>query len=365
MHICLIGLESLSVLMPGFETYRTGGEQVQVSLLAKALVGKGYRVTLVVLDYGQAEKLEYQGIQVVKVYGPNDGLPVVRFIYPRVFKLWRALLRINADVYYTSCAGYNVGLVALFSKIYNKKSIYRVAHDNDCDPKKLLIALWRDRKLYEYGLRRQDHVLVQSDQQSLALTKNYGVKSHIAGMLVDRPDEVIGFDDRDIDILWVNNIRQFKRPDLVIELAKILPEFSIHMIGGPNDPDLYKKIVSESDKLTNLKFYGAVPYREINKYYTRAKIFINTSDSEGFPNSYLQSWIRGAPIVVFFDPDGIVVRNSLGLKADNVQGMATIIRNLLANQEQWTRLSSACLKYMNQNFSEDKILVPYIDAIEK
>lgn len=364
MHICLIGLESLSVFMPGFDSYRTGGEQVQVSLLAKALARRGFRVTLVVLDYGQASELEYAGVRVVKVYAPNEGVPILRFIYPRIFKLWRILRNINADAYYTSCAGYTVGLMAFFCRIYNKKSIYRVAHDHDCDPKKLLVSLWRDRKLYEYGLRRQNHVLVQSIQQQEALIHNYGVASHVAGMLVDQPDEVIQFENRDIDILWVNNIRQFKRPDLYIELAKILPECSMHMIGGPNEPKLYQDIQANAVKLANLKFHGPVPYSEVNKYYARAKVFINTSDSEGFPNSYLQAWIRGTPIVVFFDPDGRVAKNNLGFKAVNVDDMAKIIRELLDSQDSWSRLSKNCVEYMNKNYSNDKILEPYLSAIK-
>ena len=365
MHICLIGLESLSVFMPGFESYRTGGEQVQVSLLAKALVRKGLKVTLVVLDYGQASEIEYAGVSIIKVYSPDEGFPVVRFIYPRIFKLWRALIKVNADVYYTSCAGYIVGLVSFFCKIKSKKSVFRVASDNDCDPKKLLIGLWRDRKIYEYGLKRQHKVLVQSLTQKNSLRKNYNIQGMIAGMFVETTGIYNSLGSRDIDVLWVSNIRGLKRPDLVLILARMLPQYSFHMVGGPIDKDLYDKVLEESKKIDNLNFYGAVSYQKVSNLYGKAKVFINTSDVEGFPNSYLQAWVNGAPTIVFIDPDDCIVENNLGFKAVNVDDMAKIIRELLDSQDSWSRLSKNCVEYMNKNYSNDKILEPYLSAIKE
>ena len=37
----------------------------------------------------------------------------------------------------------------------------------------------------------------------------------------------------------------------------------------------------------NLTLCGRGPYHEIGDFYDRAKVFVNTSDVEGFPNSFL------------------------------------------------------------------------------
>ncbi|HBA67253.1 MAG TPA: hypothetical protein DCZ48_13950 [Methylococcaceae bacterium] len=362
MHICFIGLEALSVLMNGFENYRTGGEQVQVSLLAKALVKRGFKVSVIVLDYGQASEVCFDGIKIIKAYSPNAGFPVVRFIYPKIIKLWGALKKADADIYYTSCAGFQVGLMAYFCKKNKRKSVFRIASDKDCFPEQLAIKLWRDKRLYEYGLRNQDFLLVQSTQQQIALKKNYNLSSHLAQMLVDSSNRISKNDERDIDILWVNNFRQLKRPDLVIEVAKRLPEFNVHMIGGPNDLALYQKTEREAKTIDNVTFHGPVPYKQVNAFYSRAKILINTSDIEGFPNSYLQSWIRGTPIIVFFDPDNIVSNNELGFKATDVADMCTLIKNALQDPNLWHGLSNKCLDYMSTHFNEDNILKPYLEA---
>jgi glycosyltransferase involved in cell wall biosynthesis len=364
MHICLVGLEVLSLLIPGYENYRTGGEQVQVSLLAKALSRKGFKVSVVTLDYGQPQVCEHAGITIIKSYAPEAGLPVLRFIHPKITKLWQALKMANADVYYTSCAGFQVGIIAHFCQKYGRKSVFRIAHDNDCEPTKLLIKTIRDKRLYEYGLRRQHRILAQSVQQQLALKQNYGVDSTVATMLVDSPDRIYDWKERDIDILWVNNIRQFKRPDVVIQLANFLPDTTIHMIGGPNEPALYQSIEAAATQRKNVVFHGPIPYHSIAPYYNRAKVFINTSDTEGFPNSYLQAWIRGTPTVVFFDPDDVISQNHLGYRTDNLQEMASTITAMLTQPDHWQLTSRNCQIYMHTHYGDDTVLIPYLDAFQ-
>ena len=48
-----------------------------------------------------------------------------------------------------------------------------------------------------------------------------------------------------------------------------------------------------------MTFHGAVPYRDAGALYSRARVLVNTSDVEGFPNTYLQAWASGTPVVAF------------------------------------------------------------------
>ena len=74
-------------------------------------------------------------------------------------------------------------------------------------------------------------------------------------------------------------------------------------------------------RLPNVTMLGAVRYAETGSLFDRAKIFLNTSSIEGFPNTFLQAWIRGVPVVTFFDPDSLVQRLSLGRAANSVDDM--------------------------------------------
>lgn len=364
VKVCLLGLENISVFIPGFDGVRAGGEQVQQSLLARALRRYGYQTSMVCMDFGQLDGAEQDGVKVYKAYAPNAGLPVLRFIYPRWIKLWSALQRADADIYYTSCAGMQVGLLALFCQRHNRKFIYRVSHDNECDPSQLLIRLSRDKQLYEYGLRRANGILAQSEQQAQALDQNYRLRSQIAYMFVEKPMGSIPYRERDIDVLWVNNIRQFKRPDLALDLAERMPDVSFHLVGGPSEPALDEQIKRRAKTLRNLTFHGPVPYRQVGDFYDRCRVFINTSDVEGFPNSYLQAWIRGTPVVAFFDPDHIIQREGLGHNASSLQDMMRAINQYLADIVEWERTSARCRDYMMKEYDQDKILAPYIRALE-
>lgn len=365
VKVCLLGLENATVFMPGLDGFRVGGEQVQQSLIARGLSHRGYQTSMVCMDYGQADGAEEDGVRIYKAYAPNAGLPVFRFIYPRWIKLWSALRRADADIYYTSCAGMQVGLLALFCQRHKRKFIYRVAHDNDCNPSSLLIPLARDKHLYEYGLRHARGILAQSQQQVVTLELNYQLNSQVAGMLVEKPSRCIPYEEQDIDVLWVNNIRQFKRPDLVLDLAESMPNASFHVVGGPNEPELYVQIKRRAESMRNVTFHGPVPYRQVGEFYDRCRVFLNTSDVEGFPNSYLQAWVRSRPVVAFFDPDGLINREGMGQAVTSLDEMRVAVLSYLNNRSALESVGERCRKYMSMMYGDDAVLQPYIQMIER
>ena len=349
-----------------YNQHGIGGEQVQQTLIAKALKERGFDISMAVADYGQPDATVWDGITTCKAYRPDAGLPVIRFIHPRWTGIWSALKRADADVYYTSCAGMMVGLMALFCRLHGRGLVFRLAHDTDADPAKLLIRYRRDKWLYAYGLRRAHAVLSQHAVQQSALVENYGVTSSVANMLVDPPATEFDLSRRDVEILWVNNLRDFKRPDLALELARRVTRRQVHMVGGPQPgfQALYETTQREAAALPNMTFHGRVPYHDVGDFYDRARVFVNTSDTEGFPNSYLQSWRRGVPVVAFFDPDGLIRREGLGYAVNSMEEMQQAVEKLLTDDTEWRRVSDRCRAYMERHHGDDVVLRPYLDAIE-
>jgi glycosyltransferase involved in cell wall biosynthesis len=364
MRIAFVGLENLPVLARGFERHGIGGEQVQQTLLARALAQRGHEVSMIVADYGQPDGLVVDGIRLHKAHGLTEGIPVLRFVHPRLTRLWSALGRADADVYYLSCAGPQLGFVVAFAARAGRRVVFRIAHDADCDPHRLLVRFWRDRRIYEWGLRRADVVLAQTESQQQALRMHYGLDSQVASMLVEAPGALRPFAQRDVDVLWVNNLRPFKRPDRMPELARALPELRLHMIGGPlaGHGVLYERIEREAGLLPNLVFHGQLPYHATNDWYGRARLFVNTSDSEGFPNAYLQAWRRGTPVVSFFDPDGLIERQGLGWAVRKPEQMARVIARVANDPAAWHEASRRCLGYMDAHHGEDQVIAPYLGA---
>ena len=307
MKVCFVGLENLPVLAPEYNHHGIGGEQVQQTLLAKALVARGYQVSMVVGDYGRALRRGLLALRHdLQDVSCGCGCPGTSFCSSPLdrnvggvdagrcrrllYELCRDACRLGRDV-----LRHGRGLV------------HRLACDVDADPEKLLIRYTRDKKLYEYGLRRADSVLSQHAGQQRALLENYGLTSVVADMLAGSPDRQLDRDQRDLEILWVDNpFPDRKRPELAIELARRMPFRHIHMVGGPGSgfSDLYSEIEFAAKRLSNLTFCGRVPYHDVGDLYDRTKIFVNTShtEGEGFPNSFLQPWRRGVPVISFFDP---------------------------------------------------------------
>jgi hypothetical protein len=196
-----------------------GGAELQQTLLARALAAQGYNVSMVVADHGQPDGAVWDGIKTYKAYRPAAGLPGLRFIHPRWSGLWSALRRAAADIYYVSCAGALLGQVALFTRLYGGKVLFRVASNSDCDPTQLLIRYRRDKWLYRYGLRHADLVLAQTPEQQKALLKNFRRDSRVVASMTEVTGRRPPFAER-AGVLWVGNMRPLKRPSLLLEAAR-------------------------------------------------------------------------------------------------------------------------------------------------
>lgn len=57
--------------------------------------------------------------------------------------------------------------------------VLRIASDADCDPARLPISFWRDRKLYECGLRPADAIFAQSVNQQELLRRHHRLDSSV------------------------------------------------------------------------------------------------------------------------------------------------------------------------------------------
>ncbi len=365
MRICLVSLRALPALSEEHKHERLGGEEVQHAQLAAALTRLGHEVRLVVGDFGQRDGAVYEGVTTLKAYKESAGLPGLRFVHPRWTGLWSAIARADADVYYYSCAGMILGMLALYCERHKRRLVFRVASDDDCDPDKVEIRYWRDRWLYHYGLKRADAVLVQTVKQQQALLKHHGLSSTVAGMFVAHPVQSAASVSRDIDVLWVANIRQIKRPDRLVAIARAMPGIRFHMAGAavPDEKDLYQRVESGARELPNLTFHGAVPYMDIGRLFDRARVFVNTSDLEGFPNTYLQAWVRGIPVVALFDPDGVINSRGLGSSHDTVPELIQGLEQMLCMEGKYEAARHATLEFMEHQFGEEAVLAPYLDAL--
>jgi len=351
--LCFVGSEAYPVLNPE-RGGGHGGEGVQQALLARSFARRGYEVHMVVLDHGQLDGEVIDGIRLWKAYAPAAGVPVWRFVHPRATGLLAAMARADADLYYQSCAGVATAFTAWFCRRRRRAFVYRLASDTDCLPGRQLIRFWRDRKLYEWGLKQADLILAQSSHQQTLLRRHYGLASEVAGMPVEPVDHWAPWGQRPLDVLWVNNIRPVKCPQRVLEIAAALPQQRFQVIGGvcSGSEVLYEDLRRRAGALRQLEWSGFVPYHLARERFAQARILLSTSDSEGFPNTYLQAWMAGTPVVAFFDPDGLIAREGLGIVVASVPEAIESIRGLLADSERWQSMSRRVQDYARAHHGE-------------
>ena len=361
---CFVGLANLSVLAREYGGLGVGGAELQQTLLARALAAQGYDVSMVVADHGQPDGAVWDGIKTYKAYRPESGLPGLRFIHPRWSGLWSALTRAGADIYYVSCAGALLGQVVLFTRLYGGKVIFRVASDSDCDPATLLIRYWRDKRLYRYGLRHADLVLAQTSGQQSALLKNFRRDSRVVASVTDVAGRRPAFAER-AGVLWVGNMRPLKRPSLLLEAARRLPQLQFHIIGGPmpGAESFYTAVREEARQIANVRFHGPVPYHEIGKFFESSRVLVGTSEIEGFPNSYLQAWARGTPVTAFLDPEQLIARNGMGRAVSTVSELCEAIVTLSSDARAWEAASQRSQEYMDKRFNLVRMIAPYAEAV--
>src|SRR5437899_977293 len=99
--------------------------------------------------------------------------------------------------------------------------------------------------------------------------------------------------ERERYVAWVAMLRQHKRPDVLIEIARKLPAIRFVVCGGPSTlmsaPDYSERIINELRKTANIEYLGQVPPDKAQQLIAEAALLLSTSDTEGFPNTFVQA----------------------------------------------------------------------------
>jgi glycosyltransferase involved in cell wall biosynthesis len=357
-HICFVAPRLWPVLARDAAIKWIGGAEVQQSVLIGLLQRDGYRVSVITQDFGQPPRAMVEGVTVHRTFRPQDGIPVLRFLHPRLTSTWRALKEADADVYYVRSASMLTGVIAEFCKRYDKRSIYAAASDADFVPGHRQIRFARDRMLYEHGLRNADHIVVQNQAQREACLANYGRRA----TLVPSSYELPAHRKKAIQdwVVWAGRVYMNKRPEIFLELARRLPHRKFVLIGSADGHEAYYESVRKmAAPLPNVEFTGFLPLAEVEPWFDRARVVVNTSTYEGMPNTFLQAWARGVPTVATVD---------VGAPAQKVFSQAEEgareIERLFTDEKYWREASDSCHEYFERAHSSDAVLKRYAEVFE-
>lgn len=329
-----------------------GGAEVDLYFLATELAkDKRFEVSFVVGDYGQKPIEVHEGVTVIK------SVDVSKNLFLGSWRIWRALRRANAHIYVGKAFSLGTFLQALFCKIHKQKYIYRTASGRECDGTYTTKFRFRGRAVI-WAVRTAQKVLTQNQVDAQNLLKTVNINS----IVIRNGHRLKSLPKMSRDtILWVGRSEPMKKPYLFVDLARQMPEQNFTMICQDTGKDNnYSNLVEQAGKLDNLQLLQRVSFNDIDCYFLRAEVFVNTSDSEGFPNTFIQACKCGTPILSLnVNPDRFLTKYHCGICANNNWDVFVNAIKTLTNPRVQTEYGQNAHKYVEENHDIVKIVEQY------
>ncbi len=366
-RICFVAPAALPLLVPELPgAHAFGGAEVQQVLIGRGLASAGFDVSFLTYGAGGAVPRAVDGVRIIPTFRPRVGPRGLRYFYARFWKLWEGMRRAHADVYYQRSLGDLTGHTVAFCRRHGRVSVFAVANDRDVDPKRLRSRPPLDRVLGCWGMRNADHVVVQAASQRMKLRETFGREAEVIPSLVRYGPVATAGDAERREVLFVGNLSPKKRPELLFDVARRVPDLPFVIVGAFTDYRTSQRMRDGAKRLPNLKVIGPVPPEELGAYYGRALALLNTSKDEGFPNAFLEAWAHEVPVLsLACDPDGILTRRGLGILCKDTQAMAFHLLRLLDLPDERRRMGRLGRAYVLERHSPEKVLAVYATYFER
>jgi glycosyltransferase involved in cell wall biosynthesis len=327
----------------------TGGMEVQQSLLARGLVREGFEVSVVTCDYGQPARVTHDGVIYIRSFPPQAGLPVLRFLHPRLTRTVAALRAAAADVYFMQGSGLLAGVTRDVAHARGRPFVFLAAHDWDTLRSMPYQTRARERWWYTRALRGCDLRLAQTEWQRESLRREWGLDSLLLRNPVELPAATVD-PGAGGPVVWLATYKAAKRPEWFVELARRLPAHRFVMCGVIPVPPLGREwwdaTVAAARELPNLEVNGFLPHDRLIELFGGAALMVHTSPAEGFPNVFLEAWSYGLPSVTGVDPDGVIREHGIGEVVETFEELVGSVGGLMTDPERRRVMGRRARRYV-------------------
>jgi glycosyltransferase involved in cell wall biosynthesis len=346
--------------MPGHWSQTMGGSQYQARCIIEELKKSG-RYDIYYLTRHYDPSCSDNGYKLVPYSYPGGQTQGSHRHFFEMVILPGILKKIRPDIIYQRVGCAQTGIAAQYAMKHRCKMVWHVASQFDVQPPRIHFSrkfLYQrlQRYLLNYGIRHATHIIAQTEDQNRLLRRNFNRSATaVIPNLHPAPKEPL---DKSgvIKIVWVANLKSIKQPDIYIRLAnelQDLPHVQFIMIGAiQGSPKTKKKYRELIDQSPSLKYLGAQNQETVNKILAQSHIFVCTSMSEGFPNTFIQAWMRQVPVVSLkVDPDRLIRRHSLGFVSDSFEKLKESVTTLATQEDLRYRQGLNAQVFSQQYFS--------------
>ena len=357
-------------LLPTHWGYSFGGSEYQVKYIIENLLKQNkFEIYYVCKNAKEGEKTSKYRLIKLKSHNPLQR----HFFFCDYFQLNKILGKINPKIIYLRVGTPYIGFATRFCEKFNCKTIWHIASENDITRrkyrlKKSLFFQILDSKIFEYGIKKVDFIIGQISSQDQLLQKNYRRKCDTILPNIHPLPECKIEKRGPIKVVWITNIKSLKQPDIFLKLAKKFESYSeieFIMIGREPSNPKFNALMREIKQQKNLYYLEELPIIEVNKFLCNSHILVNTSIYEGFPNTFIQAWMREVPVVSLnVDPDDVIKKNNIGFHSKTFEQMVKDVRFLIKHSEIRKEMGKRAREYAVREHDINKIIPKYIDVFE-
>ena len=348
IKVCFFSPASYPFFFPNSKVAH-GGAELQMYLLAKTLSeDTEFKISFLIGNYKQNKVIIQDKISLVKTIRLEKKENGFSKFFKAV-KLFFQLIKLKSDVIIATNANALVGIITFYSKLSGNKFIYRSSSLIDVNGE-YIKNNGLSGKIYKYGLEKAGQVITQNQNHKKLLKENYNIDAKVIKNIF--PVKEYKYTKKEF-ILWISRYHKIKNPELFLQIAENSPNKQFVMICPftKSEKENWEKLYQKANKIPNLKFIEKVPFAEIQEYFNKALLFVNTSDFEGFPNTFLQAAQGKTPIVSLnVNPDNFITEYNCGIFAEGkFEKLLSDTEKLLQNETGLKIKGENLFNYLKEN----------------
>lgn len=338
----------------------SGGAELQVALLATALVRRGIETVIAAASDGFADGVVWRGVCVRDAGRFDTGTPWETLAALR--RVWRVLREEHPQ--WVIVYGWTTWLtiLCLWRPFLKTRIGFVCALDSEIDGGFQRNHPLRGR-IFTWGLRWADARLSITGHQA-RLFRSQGMSCSVTRLLLQPTSESTPT-AKSVDLLWVARCHPVKRPHAFLDLLERLPGIRARMICSPQDHELMRTVRARAATLTGLEFLEGVPYREIQSHFSAARIFVNTSLDEGVPNTFLHAALgRTAIASLLVDPDGMITNFHAGICAEgDFETLVCELTALLDSPDSILSAAAGAARILEEWHDNDRNVTAFLEGL--
>jgi glycosyltransferase involved in cell wall biosynthesis len=387
MRIAMIRLQAAALLdLTSSETF--GGAEVRALTFAQGLADRtDHDVKLVVRALPEGLILRRGRLSVQTLCMGRKGVEggklsrilwrtplhssrrLVRSLHRRVSgqpDVWRELCQVPADVLCSFGLHDPTASVVRTAQLARRRSVVFLTSDEDTQQALAAGAIGdRHRCRHHYAIERADLVVAQTQRQH-----DWVRQAGRPVVLIRNPIDtstacpIAPMANRKY-VLWVGRAdTNCKRADICLQLAAHCPDVPFLMVMNPQDPRAARQL--RTCVPSNVKVLPRVAWPQSESLFQDALVLLNTSESEGFPNAFLQAAKFGVPVLSRrVNPDFALTSHGWGWVAnDDLSQLSQMILRVAKRPEWLAEASQAARRYVQRYHALDERLSELKAALE-